>query len=35
VSHRYSLFGVEPIPSPLAPDGLNPLAVYVHAPELA
>jgi hypothetical protein len=35
VSHRYSLFGVEPIPSPLAPAGLNPLAIYVHAPELA
>ena len=22
-------------PSPLAPAGLNPLAIYVHAPELA
>lgn len=32
-THSYALFGVEPIPSPLAPRGLNPLAVYLHAPE--
>jgi hypothetical protein len=35
VTHPYSLVGVEPIPSPLGPAGLNPLAIYVHAPELA
>lgn len=34
-SHTYRCIGVDRVPSPVAPEGVHALALYVYAPELA